>query len=166
MKKSLAFLLVASLATLCLAGPESLKGKKVPSFSMTALDGKKITDKSLLGKAYVLDFWATWCGPCKAASPTMQQLHTTYAKKGFVVIGANTFEEGNGKQKAAAYRAEHRYNYTFTYNNDAFATKIGAEGIPLFIFVDKTGKVADVQVGFDPGASPKEFMALAGKLTK
>jgi cytochrome c biogenesis protein CcmG, thiol:disulfide interchange protein DsbE len=128
--------------------PEKLVGKQIPAFSMTTFEGKKISSATLRGKPVILDFWATWCGPCKAASPLMQKLHAKYASKGLVVIGANMGETDKGKM-AAKYPKEHKYTYTFTKNNDAFANKIGAEGIPLFIFIDKKGKVTQVETGYD-----------------
>lgn len=140
-----------------------LKGKPVPAFSMKTFDGKTITSASLKGKVVILDFWATWCGPCKAASPTMQALHQKYASKGLVVIGANMGEEDGGKE-AAKYPKKHKYTYTFTKGNDDYASKLGVQGIPCFVFIDKTGKVASVEVGFGGDASAKSFEAIVKKL--
>lgn len=139
---------------------ENLAGKKMPSFSMTTFAGKKITNASLKGRPYILDFWATWCGPCKAASPTMQALHKKYAGKGLVVIGANTGESSGSMALAKKYPSEHGYTYTFTSKNDELGAKLGIGGIPCFIFVDKAGKVKAVKIGFNGEASPKEFEKL------
>ncbi len=138
---------------------EKLAGKKMPAFSMTSFQGKKITNATLKGKPYILDFWATWCGPCKAASPTMQQLHKKYSGKGLTVIGAST-DDPSTQAKAKKYPGEHGYTYPFTINNGDFASKIGIEGIPCFIFVDKTGKVKSVITGFNPSSTPAEFEKL------
>ncbi len=144
-------------------GPH-LKGKAMPAFSMTDTSGKVHTNASLKGKVVLLDFWATWCGPCKAASPTMQKLHEKYAKQGLVVVGANVFEQGPGAKTAAAnYAKEHKYSYTFTKGNDALAQKLGINGIPAFIFIGKDGKVAEVQTGFDE-ALATQFEATVKKL--
>lgn len=151
-------LVASSFAYGQLNSPSKLVGKKIPSFSMKTYEGKNISDKSLKGKAYILDFWASWCGPCKAASPTMQMLHDKYKSKGLVVVGANVFEDDDaGKKEAKAYPKAKKYTYTFTTGGDSFAQKIGAEGIPLFIFVGKDGKVKAVETGFDGSSSPAEF---------
>src|SRR6185503_13461909 len=125
-----------------------LVGKAAPAFKMKDVKGKTHTNKSLKGKVVLLDFWATWCGPCKAASPTMQALHKKYAKQGLVVVGANTFDGKDGLAKSKAYLKEFGYTYTFTYGNDALAQSLGIRGIPAFVFIGKDGKVAETQVGF------------------
>lgn len=159
MKTLISLALVSSLvsvATPQATAPEKLKGKQMPAFSMTTFEGKKITSASLKGKAYVLDFWATWCGPCKAASPSLNTLQGKYKSKGLVVIGVNMGETPKTMKLALKYPKEHKYTYTFTKNNDAFADKIGVGNIPLFIFVSKTGKVVAVETGFGP-KSPEIF---------
>lgn len=156
-------LAVASLATVATAqsGLNAMMGKKIPAFKMTDLKGKSISNTSLKGKVYLLDFWASWCGPCKAASPTVQAMNAKYKGKGFVAIGANTSDGDKSKQIATAYQKEHKYTYPFTYNNDAFAQKLGVRGLPAFILVDKTGTIKKIWTGFkakdgEPGAdSPK-----------
>lgn len=145
------------------SGPETLQGKTMPAFTMTTFGGQKVTSASLKGKPYILDFWATWCGPCKAASPLMQKLHTTYGAKGLRVIGANMGEDPKSMKQALAYPKQHKYTYMFTKGNDALAGKLGVSGIPLFIFVDKAGKVAAVKTGFGPG-SDADFEATVKKL--
>lgn len=160
-------LIVGALVAACSAQKEfgpHLKGKPMVGFTMKDLNGKLHTNASLKGKVVILDFWATWCGPCKAASPTMQKLHDKYASKGLVVIGANVFEQGPGAKTAAAgYSKEHHYSYTFTSGNDALAQKLGINGIPAFIFIGKDGKVAEVQTGFDE-ALAGQFEATVKKL--
>ena len=136
-------------------GPEKMNGKTPEGWSMKTIDGKTITDKSMRGKVLLVDFWATWCGPCKMASPIMESLHKKYGKKGLVVIGANTSERGSdGKplttaDAAKGYQKEHGYTYLFTYANDALKNSWGVRGIPTMFVIDKKGVVRKVQVGFD-----------------
>ena len=126
------------------------EGKAFPAFAMTTVDGKKLSNTSLKGKVVLIDLWATWCGPCKMASPAMQNLHKKYGSKGLVVIGANTFENEKGPKAASGYMKEHKYTYTFTYNNDAFAQALGVRGIPQFYLVDKSGKLIKSISGYSP----------------
>lgn len=152
MKRFILSITVAALGAMSLAGVAV--GKPIPSFTMTDLAGKKITNASLKGKVVLIDFWATWCGPCKAASPSMEKLHKTYAKQGLVVLGANTGDD-NSKQKAAAYKKEHKYTYNFTVDNDKLAQAWGVTGIPRFILIDKKGVVLIDQTGFDSSVVTK-----------
>lgn len=145
---------------------ENLQGKMLPAFTMTDLNGKKITSQSLRGKVVLIDLWATWCGPCQKASPVMQSLHNKYGERGLVVIGANTWEN-NDKTGANAkkYRDQHKYTYLFTYNNDDLAKAWNVEGIPTMILLDKQGKVSKVFVGFDPSLE-KQLSAAIEPLLK
>jgi thiol-disulfide isomerase/thioredoxin len=125
--------------------------RPVPPFSMTGLDGRTHTDRTLRGRVVLLDFWASWCGPCKAASPAMQRLHEQFGRQGLVVIGANTFESldgGNAQQRrevshrnTEAYRKEHGYTYLFSVHNDELAQRWGLRGVPAFYLIDRQGTV-------------------------
>jgi thiol-disulfide isomerase/thioredoxin len=134
---------------------------------MTDTNGEVHTNASLKGKVVLVDFWATWCGPCKAASPTMQKLHEKYASKGLVVIGANTYEQAKDRATAAAkYKKDHKYTYVFTKENDKLASALGARGIPFFVFIDKQGVVREVATGFGEGESPAKFEKIIQSLLK
>lgn len=121
-----------------------LKGRAMPAFSMKTIDGKTITNANTKGKVVLLDFWASWCGPCKAASPTMQSLHKAHAAKGLVVVGANGLENKKGPDAAKAYQKKNNYSYAFTFDNDPLIDKLKIEGVPTFIVIDRKGKVAFV----------------------
>jgi len=145
----------------------NLKGKPLPTFKSMALDGTPITNKSLKGKVVLMDFWATWCGPCKAASPAIQKIHDKFASRGVMVIGANVEGVGGAEAKklAMGYQKEHKYSYKFTYDNEALFEKLGASGIPLFLVIDKKGKVSFVKTGFGPSVGA-ELEAAINKALK
>ncbi len=123
---------------------QKLQGKTVPDFSMKLTDGRTLTAKELRGKVVLLDFWATWCGPCREASPLMDEFFTKYNKKGLVVIGADVMENKPGPSFAKQYRAEHKYQYYFSYDNDPLFEKWDLAGVPTFVLIDHTGKVTYV----------------------
>jgi thiol-disulfide isomerase/thioredoxin len=132
-------------------GPH-LVGKKMPTFKLTDTKGKVYTNKSLKGKVVLIDFWATWCGPCKMASPAVQKLHDKYKDKGLVVIGADVMEQSpdDAKNGAARYAKEHKYTYNFTPKSDALAKTLGITSIPAFVFIDREGKIAATPMGYSP----------------
>lgn len=160
--------LCSLLALTLLAGAhqapvEKFQGKPMPSFKLVDTTGKTHTNASLKGKVVLIDFWATWCGPCKAAMPMVQSLHTKYKAKGLVVIGADILESKNKEGAAAAFKKTTPYTYTFTKNtkeSEVLANKLQIEGIPTMLLIDKKGTIQLVKVGF----SPSEKGELAAKI--
>lgn len=133
----------------------NLVNKPLPNFSMKTVAGATINNQTVRGKVVLLDFWATWCGPCKAASPFMQELHTKYASRGLMLIGANAGERTAGPEPAKNYASEHNYSYTFTYGNDDLFKALGTGGYPTFVLADKQGVVRKVWLGYSDSMKPQ-----------
>src|SRR4051812_27247609 len=79
-------------------------GKPAPDFTLQTLDGKKLTLSDLRGKAVVLNFWATWCPPCKVELPWFVDLQKQYGAQGHQIVGIS--ENEGGKEKVAAFVKE------------------------------------------------------------
>ena len=123
-------------------------GDRLPNFAIPTFAGKTLTNASLAGKVFVLDFWATWCGPCKKLSPVMQGLHDRFQAQGVAVIGANCSEQQIAFAKG--YVKEHGYTFSFG-DADALAKKLNVQGIPLVLIVDRKGVVRHIQEGYEEG---------------
>jgi thiol-disulfide isomerase/thioredoxin len=139
-------------------------GDAAPDFALKDLAGSEVSLASLKGKVVVLDFWATWCGPCKAAMPVIQKLHDEYASKGVAVLGVNTWEQ---KADAAKdYMASKKFTYGCLLKGDDLAKAYGVTGIPTLVVIGKDGKVALIEVGLSDatgGGLRKAIDAALGK---
>lgn len=123
------------------------------NFILTNLEGKNIKLSDYKGKVVVLDFWATWCGPCRASFPHMQELVNEYKNNDVVFFFIATWQEGKpGEVKAevSKFITDNKYpfNVLFDYDNDIVA-KYKIKGIPTKIVIDKSGEILSVNCSAD-----------------
>jgi thiol-disulfide isomerase/thioredoxin len=135
-------------------------GSHAPAFVTTTLGGKPLSLRSLRGKVVLLDYWATWCGPCRMATPTLQALHRTYGPRGLSVVGLSVDDAGTVAQVPAFVK---QYHITYTVSaspslNGKAAAAYHVTGIPSQYLIDKKGIVRWSQDGYSPNES-KELSA-------
>jgi len=153
MKKRLSILSLAVLAALLLALPASAlpgAGDVAPEFSLKTLNGEsEITLSDLKGKVVYLDFWASWCGPCRKAFPEVKSLHAEYADQGMEVLAISL---DRSPSPAIRFMAQQKAGFPALF--DAGSKTAGAYGvrsIPSTVIVGPDGRVAYSMIGFNPG---------------
>lgn len=122
-------------------------GEMAPSWSLADPQGNLHSLEDYRGKVVVMDFWATWCAPCKIAMPGLQDLSDKYKDRGLVVLGVNTWE-GAGPQEAIDYMNEHGYTYSLLLEGDDVAEAYGLSALPTFFVIGVDGKVIMNRAGF------------------
>jgi cytochrome c biogenesis protein CcmG/thiol:disulfide interchange protein DsbE len=124
--------------------------QKAPDFSWQTQDGKVMHLSDLKGKAVLLDFWATWCGPCRMTIPHVESLYNKYKNKGVVVIGVN-LDKASSRNAVSEFTKKEGITYLVISDaSGTVASQYGATSIPRFFFVDKHGNIAKMIVGYDP----------------
>jgi thiol-disulfide isomerase/thioredoxin len=133
-----------------------LKGKPAPTFTLEDLSGKKVALSSYKGKALLINFWATWCAPCRIETPWIIELRNQYAGQGFEVLGVSTDDLdsdnaktlSNEKKEIAAFVEKMHMPYPILLAGDALDHSYGGlDVLPESFFVDRGGKVVAVQFG-------------------
>jgi cytochrome c biogenesis protein CcmG/thiol:disulfide interchange protein DsbE len=137
------------------ASSSALDGKDAPEVSLPFVANAPAGDKSLSlsglrGQAVLLDFWATWCGPCQAEAPVVDRIAQRYSGQGLTVVGVNTSDEAGN---AAPFASRHHLSYPIAYDEGqraALAYKV--ESLPTLVVISKTGKIIAVRTGMTSDA--------------
>jgi peroxiredoxin/outer membrane lipoprotein-sorting protein len=132
--------------------PSALEGKAAPDFALKGMDDKEIKLSALKGSVVVLDFWATWCPPCRASLPHLDELNKEMGPKGVKVFAVNLEEDKDAVKKFID--TTKLTTGVLLDSTGATAQAYGASAIPQTVVVGKDGKVAKVFVGFNPNESP------------
>jgi thiol-disulfide isomerase/thioredoxin len=124
-------------------------GGPAPDWTLKDADGKEISLKSLRGKVVVLDFWATWCGPCRMAMPHMQELWNRHKGQAFALFGVNCREKPSGPDPLKFIRGA-GFTYPVLLRGDSVASAYQVSGIPAFYVIGADGRVLMSAAGVSP----------------
>lgn len=138
-------------------------GDKAPDFTLSDISGSPVSLSSLKGKVVLLEFWATWCPPCKEAIPELRTIHEKYKERGFVLLGVAVDKGADSRTAVSSYVKRHSITYPVLIDDNNTNGSYSVTSIPTSFIIDKTGKVVNSRVGFIPGSADnlsKEIEAL------
>ena len=122
------------------------RSSPAPDFTLEGLDGKSVHLSDLRGKAVLLNFWATWCGPCKIETPWLVELQKQYGSQGLQVIGVAM--DDSGKDEIAKFAKDMGVNYPVLLGKEAVGDEYGGvPALPETFFIGRDGKIVDKIIG-------------------
>lgn len=125
-------------------------GHKAPDFTLKSLQNSEVSLADFKGQVVLLDFFATWCPPCRAAIPMLGELEAKYGDKGLKVI---SIDQGESQSVAADFAREMRYKALMLLDEDgSVGERYQVRGLPTFVIINQKGKESARQVGFAPYA--------------
>jgi peroxiredoxin len=128
-------------------GLPNFRGKKAPPFTLRTEDGRKVSLADYKGRAVLVNFWATWCVPCKLEMPWFVELQNQYRTQGFEILGVNEDEEKDRSQ-IGRFTKKIGVNYPILLGTDATAKAYGGiEVLPTSFYVGRDGKVVEEAAG-------------------
>lgn len=130
-------------------------GMQAPNWELADFDDHTYSLSNYRGKVLLIDFWATWCAPCKKAVPVLNELQKTYAARGLEVVGINTFESVSNLEYLRQFVRDGGYEYTVLLNGDETARKYKVFGLPTFYVIGRDGKVLYSDFGAPPTLKEK-----------
>ena len=137
---------IATLALLVLA-PSPSHARQAPSFSVRTLEGKPLRSTELRNRPLVVDFWATWCGPCRASMPHLSRMQSRYEKRGLAVIGMSV--DDGGARSVQRFASRLGVKFTLAMANDEILDAYGPiRSIPTTFFINRKGDIVRRVVGY------------------
>jgi peroxiredoxin len=154
MRRNLAAIALAVLLASCSRSPSTVRAavkaekdrKPAPNFTLKDATGADVKLSDYRGKVVLLNFWATWCGPCKIEIPWFMDFQQQYRDRDFAVLGVSM--DDDGWKSVKPYVAEHKINYRIVIGTEELTQQYGGvESLPTTFIVDREGRIASVHVG-------------------
>jgi thiol-disulfide isomerase/thioredoxin len=117
----------------------TVRGAQAPDFSLPAVDGRTLHLADLRGKAVLVNFWATWCGPCKIEMPWFVELQKQYGPQGLEILGVAL--DDSGKEAITKFTQEMGVNYPILLGTDKVGDAYGVQGLPTTYYVGRDGRI-------------------------
>lgn len=126
-------------------------GQPAPAVNLEAADGRPVSLAALRGQVVLVDFWASWCGPCAAAFPAYEDLFQQYRDRGFDVVAINLDEK---RADADRFLADRPHAMTIAFDpKGKSAASFGLQGMPTSFLIGRDGRVRFVHIGYSSGAA-------------
>ena len=147
MKNRIAALAAAlAIAVPALAGPE---GGPAPPFTLAARGGHDVTLAQYHGQVVMINFWASWCGPCRQEMPLLESIYKKYNKLGFTLLGVNVEPDSKA---ADDWLRDTPVSFPILYDKDSKVSKLyDVAGMPSTVIIDRSGKLRKIHRGYKPG---------------
>src|SRR5258708_24809639 len=124
-----------------------MRGQLAPDFELASLEGKNVKLSDFRGKAVLLNFWATWCEPCKIEMPWFVELQKEYGPQGFQIVGVAMDEDAN-TDDISKFAKKLAVNYPVLLGKDSVGESYGGVGVlPATVFIDREGKLVAREFG-------------------
>ena len=122
-------------------------GALAPEIDLLTLSGERIVLSQLVGKPVLVNFWATWCGPCRAEFPTFVRKYKQYQDQGLVILAVNT-QDANSDEGVRAFAQNTLVTFPIVRDrDDQIARAYNVRGLPTSVFIDRQGIIREIVVG-------------------
>ena len=129
------------------SSPSPREGFLAPDFTLDALRGEKVTLSHLRGKIVVVNFWATWCLPCRKETPALEEAYEQYKDSGMVILGVNLTDQ-DSVSEVESFVQEFKLTYPILLDRDGSISNLyQIEGLPMTFFINREGIIRTVVVG-------------------
>lgn len=130
------------------ASSEKSSGK-APNFTLKSREGKNIKLSELRGKVVMLNFWASWCGPCRQEMPLLEKIYKKYQRLGFTLLGVNVEQDSNA---AKNYLKDIKVSFPILFDTTNKTSKLyNVSAMPTTIIIDRNGNMRFLHKGYKPG---------------